>query len=1061
MREARGLLVLPALLCVAALRQSYAEEPARPDAQIEFDPAHAERMKEGLDVFKAKVRQVLIDTCVDCHGGAEVESGLDLATRKGLLRGGAHGPAVVVGKAMDSNVVRFIMHREQPYMPHEMDKLPDDAIAAIARWIDLGAPYDKPLVENPRDPDSWTATLVDAQAREFWSFQPLGDHRPPAVKNAAWVKTRIDAFVLAAAEAHGLTPNGAAEKRVLIRRAYFDLIGLPPKPAEVEAFANDADPQAYEKLLDRLLENPHYGERWGRHWLDAARFAESHGFEQDYDRPYAFHFRDFVIKALNQDMPYDQFVRWQLAGDEFEPENPLALMATGFLGCGVFPTQITANEVERTRYDALDDMAATTGSAMLGLSIGCARCHDHKFDPIPQADYYRFLSTFTTTVRSNLDVDMEPAKTKAALAAWEKEHAPKAAALKAYEDGPMKDEFARWLDGEFTLGNEWSAQTDWVVFDRVEAKSKNGATLSVQDDGTIVASGKNPDTDTYVIVAPRLYRQRAIRLEVLPDPSLPKQGPGRADNGNFALSRIRLFAEREDGSKRREVKLINPQAVFQQNDSSLSIASALDDDPKTGWAVDPQFGERHAAVFEIDQTVTRPGDLQGLRLVFELDFQVNVRHSIGKLRLSYLWDERENLLDEQRVSRKDSLIMALLAIAGHGSTTLPVLEEEHKQALLEEFKRQDKRWKELNGAVQKSLAAKPQPSLAKVQVCSEGVTPIRHNTQGADFFEQTHFLKRGDCDQKMGVASQGFLQVLMTAPEKVNRWQEKPPAGSKVSYRRRSLANWITDTEHGAGHLLARVIVNRLWQHHFGEGIVATANDFGAQGQKPTHPELLDWLAAELIRGGWKLKPLHKLIMTSSAYVQTAAFDEADAIIDPENTYLWRWQPRRLEAEIVRDNMLFVSGTLDETMFGPGTLDEAHKRRSIYFMVKRSKLVPMMQLFDQPEPLVSVGDRPSTTIAPQALFFINNAQVREYAHHFAKKLLPSYEKSPQEAVKTGYLTSIGRVPDEPELADAVAFLLSQAESYAAGGKDAGASRELALADFCQVLFGLNEFVYVE
>ena len=319
-------------------------------------------MQEGLSLFKSQVRKILIDNCIDCHGGDEVESGFDLATRKGLLRGGSHGPAVIAGKSADSNVVRFITHREKPYMPAEADKLPAEQIAAISRWIDLGAPYDKPLVENPRDPDSWVNTVVPEKARDYWAFRPLSNPQPPAVKNEAWVRNSIDRFILAKLEEKNLAPSGLADPRVLIRRAYFDLIGLPPERAEG---------LSYEALLEKLLASPHYGERWGRHWLDAARFAESHGFEQDYDRPYAYHFRDFVIEALNQDMPFDQFVRWQLAGDEFEPENPLALKATGFLGAGVFPTQITANEVERTRYDALDDMTATTGSAILGLSVGC------------------------------------------------------------------------------------------------------------------------------------------------------------------------------------------------------------------------------------------------------------------------------------------------------------------------------------------------------------------------------------------------------------------------------------------------------------------------------------------------------------------------------------------------------------------------------------------------------------------------------------------------------------------------------------------------------------------
>ena len=1039
--QVAGALVIAMIAAALAT----AETPT-PDPKMEFDPAHAEKMKEGIELFKAKVRQILAESCVDCHGGDAVESKFDLATRKGLVRGGAKGPAVVVGKAMDSNVVRFIMHREQPHMPHEMDKLPDEAISAIVKWIDLGAPYDKPLVDNPRDPDSWTSTVVDSKAREFWSFQPLVRREPPAVKNSAWVRTPIDAFVLAVGEAKGLTPNEAAERRLLIRRAYFDLIGLPPNPEEVEVFVNDSDPQAYEKLLDKLLENPHYGERWGRHWLDAARFAESHGFEQDYDRPYAFHFRDFVIKALNQDMPYDQFVKWQLAGDEFEPENPLALMATGFLGCGVFPTQITANEVERTRYDALDDMAATTGSAMLGLSVGCARCHDHKFDPIPQADYYRFLSTFTTTVRSNLEVNLEPAAYKKAKAAFDAEHQPLAAALENYEREQLTGKLAKWEKSEAAASLR---ESKWVILDLAEMKSTGNATFTKQADGSVVASGANADFDTYTFVATTAAKTiTGIRLEALSHPSLVKGGPGRAGNGNIALTDFKVTYQPAAGGDAKPIKLANPQATFEQPD--LFVRFAIDDDKKSGWAVDPQFGKDHVAVFELAEPLNADGEV---KLTFTLDHQNNKHHNLGRPRLAITTTPKPLALESGGVPQR--VLVALEAAADQRTP-------EQASTLTKWYGSQfDGEWQRLNGIVQDNLAKAPNPNTTLVQVCSEGVTPIRHHTQGADFFEESYFLKRGDCDQKMGVASQGFLQVLMTAPEKENRWQEKPPEGAKVSFRRRSLTNWITDTEHGAGHLLARVIVNRLWQHHLGQGIVSTPNDFGVQGQRPTHPELLDWLAKELIRGGWKLKPMHKLIMTSSVYMQSSAYDEADAKIDPEDAYLWRFQPRRLEAEIVRDNMLFVSGTLDETMFGPGTLDESHKRRSIYFMVKRSKLVPMMQLFDQPEPLVSVGGRPSTTIAPQALMFMNNAQVRSYAHNFAISLLPAYEKSPEDAVNVGYLTAIGRRPDATELSDTVAFLKSQDASYAAGGNETSAARELALADLCQVLFGLNEFVYVE
>ena len=1061
------------LLIAAGLSAAPCLGQQPPAEKIEVDPAHAAKMQQGLGLFKSRVRQVLIDQCVDCHGGDAVESGFDLATRKGLLRGGAHGPAVVAGKSADSNVVRFIRHQQKPHMPDGGDKLPEEKIAAIAEWIDLGAPYDQPLVANPRDPDAWTNVVIDDKARDFWSLKPLAHPQPPAVKNEAWVRNPIDRFVLAGLEEKGLSPSAAAEPRILIRRAYFDLIGLPPPPEEFR----DAEKNDYAALIDRLLASPHYGERWGRHWLDAARFAESHGFEQDYDRPYAYHFRDFAIEALNRDLPYDQFVRWQLAGDELAPENLLALKATGFLGAGVFPTQITANEVERTRYDALDDMLATTGSAMLGLSIGCARCHDHKFDPIPQADYYRLLSTFTTTVRSNVDVDLEPQKSKAALAAWEKEHQPKAAALAEFEARELPGQFTEWLNADDQLASKWRKNAAWIIVDLPTAKSKNGAALSVQEDGSILASDKLPPNDQYTVTTGPLVslaKVAAIRLEALADPSLPKGGPGRADNGNFALSRFRVYAERPDGKERREIKLINPQADFQQDDAKLAVAGSLDEDPKTGWAVDPQVGKSHTAIFDIDPATPLEAK-SDTRLVFELAFEVNAKHALGRFRLSLASEPQE--IGKAGVAIEMSLAQALDDIEGFGSSR--VVEGQAKKALLDEFKRQSPKWNELNGAVQKSLAARPQPNLVKMMICSEGVTPIRHHTQGADFFTETFFLKRGDTDQKMGQAQQGFLQVLMTAPEREKHWLASPPDGSQLSYRRTALANWITDTEQGAGHLLARVIVNRMWQHHFGRGIVATPNDFGKQGTPPTHPELLDWLAGELIRGGWRLKPIHKLIMTSAAYRQSsgnAEFGMRNAesqqpasiphsalrtphSVDPDNTLLWRQNLRRLEAEAIRDSMLAVSGTLDRTQFGPGTLDEGHSRRSIYFTIKRSKLVPMMQLFDQPEPLVSVGGRPSTTIAPQALAFLNSPHVRTYAHNFARRLLPAMDKSPADAVASGYVSAIGREPDAVERSAAVAFLAAQEKSYASAGKSN--ARELALADFCQVLFGLNEFVYVE
>ncbi len=1061
-----------------------ADPPAvKPDTSV--DPAHAKQRAAGLDLFKKEVRQVLVARCVKCHGGEKTQGEFDLTTREGFLKGGETGVVAVIGKSKESLLLKLIKQEEEPHMPADGAKLSDLHIAAIARWIDLGAPYDKSLKEEVKDPKAWIHREVPPEAREFWAFQPLKVLPPPVINGevAKWARTPIDQFVLAKLAEKGLSPNPIVDRRVLIRRAYFDLIGLPPAASEVESFVNDPDPNAFEKVLDKLLASPQYGERWGRHWLDVARFAESHGFEQDYDRPFAYYFRDFVIQAFNQDMPFDQFVKWQLAGDEFAPDTPLAQMATGFLGAGVFPTQITANEVERTRYDALDDMTATTGGAFLGLTIGCARCHDHKFDPIPAADYYRMLATFTTTVRSEVDLDLDPATYKKEKVAFDVLHVPLADALAKFENEQLLPRLADWDKAEAALRAEGKSQikAKWVILDLAEMKSAGGATLTKQEDGSVLATGTNPDFDTYTFVAKTdLTGISAIRLEALAHPSMVKGGPGRADNGNIDLTDVQVTVAAKERGQKSEVrdqkpqlvKLINAIATYEQG-PHLAIKLAIDGDKKSGWALDPKLGQDHAAAFEPEAPIGTEG---GSVLTVTLSFNGNNRHNIGRPRLSVTTAPKPISLDGDALPAG---IAELLATATDKRSS------EQTKTLLNWFKYLDPDWKKLNQAVQESLARAPKPKLAKVMVCSEGVKPIRHHTQGADFFNESHFLYRGDTTQKVDVASQGFLQVLMRSPEREKSWIEAPPAGATTSYRRRSLANWITDTERGPGHLLARVMANRLWQHHFHVGLVATPNDFGAMGERPTHPELLDWLAATLMapqisnsktdpsvgRGspdpalnptngtGWRLKAMHKLIMLSAVYQQSTTFDAAKSKLDPQNQFHWRRSPRRLEAEVIRDAMLSVSGSLDPTMFGPGTLDEAHKRRSIYFMVKRSRLIPMMQLFDSPEPLVSVGDRPSTTIAPQALMFLNNPNVRGYAHNFGKRLLPFAEKSPADAVRQGYLAATGRPPTDTELAEATAFLTQQTESYQSAAKPN--ARELSLADFAQVLMSLNDFVYVE
>ncbi len=1057
-------------------------------AAAPLDPNHAEKMARGLEVFRGGVRATLKAQCVKCHGGERIESEFDLTDRDRLLKGGALGAAVVPGKSADSLLYQVVAHSEEPHMPHEADKLPDEAIAQIAAWIDLGAPFDEPLVPREAAASNWTERVLPAEARTHWSFQPLKSAEPPidALQNAglmpeqlAWCRGVIDQFILARLIAVGHTPSPPASRQQLIRRLYFDLVGLPPPAAEVEAFVRDESPGAYEALVDRLLASPHYGERWGRHWLDVARFGESHGFEHDYDRPSAYPYRDFVIQALNRDLPFDTFVRWQIAGDELAPDENLALMATGYLAAGVHSTQITKNEVEKHRYDEMDDMLATVGTSLLGLTIGCARCHDHKFDPIPQRDYYRLLSAFTTTVRSEIELNADPAGYAAAKAKFDAEHAPFAAARDQWEATQLPERFAAWeterrAAGEIATDKLALPAAPWRVAEYVETKSDGGATFKPLEDGSVLAEGKNAASDTYeLVVRTPSTEVRGLRIEALADASLVKSGPGRAENGNFALSEIAVTAQPADKSAPPvEVKLTSPRATFEQ--TGLPASATLDGDAKTGWAIDPQFGRDQAIAYRVERAhedgAPQPlAHASGWLLTVKLTFAVNTGHSIGRPRVSV--SSVAESPDPAASGLPETVAAALLLQSSERSP-------EQLAALLKWYRTQDADWQSLDRAEREHAATAPKPNLFKCLISSEGLPALRLHTQGGDFLEETCFLRRGDPNLKDGVASLGYLQVLNTASDGDQHWPAQPPAGARTSHRRTALANWLTDTEHGAGDLLARVIVNRLWQHHLGRGIVATPSDFGTRGEAPSHPELLDWLATRLIAEGWHLKPLHKLIVTSAAYQQSSAASDALLAADPDNRLFGRQMRRRLEAEVIRDALLATAGALDPTMFGPGTLDPASRRRSIYFTVKRSQLMPMMQVFDAPDALQGQGERQSTTIAPQALYLLNNPQVRELARLFAARLAASKkseatatagtaleesavnESAPwSPAISRAYLTAIGREPAADELESAAAFLDAQAARHQSAG-DADA-RQLALVDFCQALLCLNEFVYVE
>ncbi|MBI1311980.1 DUF1553 domain-containing protein [bacterium] len=677
-------------------------------------------------------------------------------------------------------------------------------------------------------------------------------------------------------------------------------------------------------------------------------------------------------------------------------------------------------------------------------------------------DYYSLASIFTKTIRSEIDVDLDPGANEQAR----KEYAAKLAELKAalttFEQTRLPQRFRVWLK----LNPPEKGLGPWTPLASASASSSAGTKFNLQPDGAFLATGDAPAKEVITVTGTSTLGQIAsIRLEALTHDSMPNKGPGRASNGNFALGDIRITTRRlVDGKPTAEpvvAKLTAARATHQQNDSSLSVAASIDDDPVSGWAVDAGgIGKDQSAVFDLAEPVTADAGVE-VTVTLTLNHP-NTKHTLGHFRVTV--SQQAGLKPEVgQVGPPAEVVAALTSLhkagAADDDSNVDQTAKDWSTAL-NWYRATDPEWQTQTQALEALKKKGPDLKLAKVMVSSEGFPHMSHHADGRGFphfYPQTYRLLRGDPKQKQEVASPGFLEVLMPAKTKFGDWQVDKPAGwDRTSFDRAALANWITDTQRGAGDLAARVIVNRVWHHHFGHGIVSTTNDFGFSGERPTHPELLDWLAADFIQHGWSLKRLHTQILLSRVYQQSGEFDEARATIDRENQLLWRRPPRRLEAEAIRDAMLAVSGQLDETMFGPGTLDQNMKRRSVYFFIKRSQLIPMMMLFDWPEHLVSIGNRASTTIAPQALMFLNSPQGRQYAAAFAASL-PGGNVS--QAVTEAYRRALDRVPTGRELELATAFVKQQSGIYSSAGVTG--SELHALTDLCQTIFGMNEFVYVE
>ena len=972
--------------------------------------------RKGLDFFESKIRPVLVRHCYKCHSAKAastkmLKGGLQVDTRDGLRKGGETGPAVVPGQPTKSLLVAALKHDGLEMPPKA--KLPAAIIADFEKWIRLGAP-------DPRDGKTVATQSIDIEAgKTHWSFRPLTDAQPPQVADGDTVRNDIDRFIHVLQKAKSITPNPRAAPAMLLRRLHFDLVGLPPSVDEQTKFLARAETDfeaAWVAEVDRLLASQHYGERWGRHWLDLVRFAESNGYAFDKDRANAYQYRDFVIRALNQDMPYDRFVRLQIAGDliaktsaKTDPQARTALdavAATGFLVAGPFTTQQTQKERERSRYEQLDDLVHTLGTSLLGLTVGCARCHSHKYDPLPQSDYYRFVSCFKEVGFGNTNLNLEPEAFQAATAKYSTALKPLSNALSAWEKHQLPGRFADYL---------------------------------------------------------------TRRPAEPPSPSLGHWhhvGPFPATDFNSAYNTAA-------GPETAADKRVNLEQVF--------------GDTPIGWQVQPTWTDAKVhntltgdnSANYLVRTIESPSALP-VEFAFGADDAIkaflNGKLILNKKTSGAVKADQHKLKVTLDAGRNELLIKIVNAsgpsgfsfrLSG-GDVPKPVVaawnvpetkwNPKQRTAIRNWYRTTDPDWITLNDFAATHKKTEPKPKLTPVYAAKVKGTSYQF---GGDTFK-VYFLARGNADNKQGEATAGFLRVLIQAKADSQHWlnrSDNPAATDQSPVKPRvAAANWLTDVKNGAGHLLARVIVNRIWQYHFGRGLVTTPSDFGTRGDRPTHPELLEWLAGEFIRGGWKLKPIHRLILASHTWMQANGRSADAETIDPNNRLWWRRGAKRLEAELIRDSLLDVSGRLKRIpLYGKGSLDQKSNRRSIYLTVKRGQLTPILQLFDAPDAMQGVGRRNESTVAPQALAMLNSPFIRELANSFAKRVRPDTKTSPKQAVILAYRLALARTPDSSELEGILDFIQRQTDSR----KDQSNAQELAIRDFCQLLFCSNEFVYVD
>ena len=1010
--------------------------------------AHSSSAQSAKVDFVRDIQPIFRAHCQSCHSEQTAKGQLRLDNKASAMKGGISGAVIVPGNSRQSRLLHRVRGEGgEKRMPLGGEALTPEQVELLQRWIEEGA--------NWPESDSAIRTLQSAIPKHWAFIAPI---RPitPKTTNSTWIKNPIDAFVLARLEKEGLKPSPEANRATLLRRLSLDLIGLPPTIAEVDAFLADKSPNAYEKQVERLLSSPHYGERWGRLWLDAARYADSDGYEKDKSRSVWF-YRDWVVNALNADKPYDQFIIEQIAGDLLPNATQEQIVATGFLRNSMI-NQEGGVDPEQFRMEAMFDRMDAVGKAVLGLTIQCAQCHNHKFDPIRQEEYYRMFAFLNNSHEANIAVYTPAEQMKRA------EIFRRIREIEAELQHRSPDWQQRMTEWEASVKNN---QPTWTIFQpQVDEISTDGQRYLPQPDGSFLSDGYAPVQHAVkMTLKTNMQNITAFRLELLNDPNLPRNGPGRSTKGSCALTEFEVTAapasssDKGDPKKTTKLKIAKATADISLPERELEaifddrrgkrrtvgpIEFAIDDKNETAWTIDAGPALRNQprkAVFTLEKPLSYFPAAGGVELTFTLkqnhggwNNNDNQQNQPGRMRLSF------TTAPNAEADPLPAAVREILSIPSEQRSPA------QQAAVFSYWRTTVADWREANAEIARLLAEHPEGSMQLVY-------------QERDEPRESHLLKRGDFLRPDKVVAPGVPAFLHPLPP-------------NVKADRLAFARWLVDRN---SPTTARSIVNRLWQAYFGTGLLETSEDFGLQSPAPSHPELLDWLAVELMedgeterRGGgaiaqskaWSLKKLHRLIVTSATYRQSSMLTQHSALStqhfdDPYNRLLARGARFRVDAELVRDIALSVSGLLNPKVGGesvyppaPGFLferpfsfgpkvwkeetGENRYRRALYTFRYRSVPYPMLQTFDAPTGDISCVRRTRSNSPLQALTTLNETLFVEAARALALKTVREGGATDRQRVVFAFRSLLSRKPAEPEIAELLALFNRQRQRLLAG-----------------------------